>query len=470
MKSQKTFTHTTGCRILKVFSPFSSRKLPLVRGRFLATTLIAFGLFTSATLMAQDATGDIRGRVSEVDSGRALQGATVRVLGTPYRDSTDAQGRFDLSNLPAGEYEVEIKYLGRDPLVQNITVEGGRSQTIDASLESAMVELETVTVRSAIGGQSRAINQQKTASGIVNVVSEETFGAVLDGNIGQALQRLPGISVDEAQDGSQGSINIRGIAGEFNSVQIDGNRVPSSGGSRSFNPRQLAADGVTNIEVIKAPTPDRDGDAIGGIVNLVSRSAFQRTGRSRKIRAAGVLNEEPGKWGHSASLSHSDIFSVGGGERNLGISFTLSSYDTDRYSRNADQDWVQVDPETNPELNLGGYGQPVWFLESTHFEHDTRETQTRTLSGSIDFRTGENHSFYVRPMISFYEREGVKYETDIDIDTRFQNAVDGRKTYAALTPNYGRGTAESGASRGWIGTADEQENDLYAFSPDISPV
>jgi TonB-dependent receptor len=290
-----------------------------------------------------------------------------------------------------------------------------------------------------------------------------------DGNIGAALQRLPGISVDEDQDGSQGAFNIRGISGDFNSFQIDGNRAPTSGGSRSFDARQLAADGITNIEVIKAPTPDRDGDAIGGIVNVVSRTAFQRDGRSMKLKASAVLNDQPDKWGHAATFSFSDLYSVGGGEKNLGISFTASNYKTDRYSINADLDWVQVTPANNPQLNLGQYDldRPIWFMEATHWEYDTRATKTYGLNGSIDFRTDEHNSFYIRPLFSHFTRNGITFETDIDVDTRFQDAVGGRKTYAELTPTYGRGTPGNSGSRGsmgWIGTDDERENDLYSVA------
>lgn len=72
----------------------------------------------------------------------------------------------------------------------------------------------------------------------------------------------------------------------------------------------FSADGVSNIEVIKAPTPDRDGDAIGGIINVVSRSAFERSGRQIKVDAAGVYSDLPEKWGYAFSAQYSDIFST----------------------------------------------------------------------------------------------------------------------------------------------------------------
>ncbi len=396
---------------------------------------------------AQSGEGSLTGRVSESGAGRSLEGAIVTISDARYRDYTDASGRFSITDIPPGEYEVVITYVGLQPEQGTVTVQADQTTTFNMDLDR-QEGIEMITVRGMRTGTDRAINEQKTAAGIVNVISEESFGAMVDGNIGQAMQRLPGISVDLDQDGSQGSINIRGVSGEYNSVQMDGNRVPSSGGSNSFNPRQLAADGVTKIEVIKAPTPDRDGDAVGGIVNLVSRSAFQRQGRQMSVDLSGQLNEEPGNWGQSGTFSYSDIFSVNGDQNNLGVSLTVSSYDTDRYSRNADQDWVQVSPETNPELKLGAYGgDPVWFMESTHFEHDTRETKTNTISGSIDYRINEGNSFYLRPTVSTYSRQGTKYETDIDIDTEFENDADGNKTYAELTPTYGRGTADSEGSR-----------------------
>ena len=426
------------------------------------------GCFATAILLAssafaQSANGRLIGRIDEARTGRSLQGAIVQVEGAPLRGVTDEAGRYVINEVPAGNYQVFVDYVGYVPAILDVSIAAGQTATLNASL-ALLSFSEEVTVSGVLTGAGRAINQQRTAAGIVNIVSEEQFGAMVDGNIGQALQRLPGLSVDQAQDGSQGSINIRGIAGEFNSVQIDGNRVPSSGGDNAFNPRQLSADAITVVEVIKAPTPDRDGDAIGGIVNLVSRTAFERKGRETNVLIGGTLNSLSNEARPNLQLNYSDIFNVRGGERNLGASFSLSHYRTDRYSENKDQDWVQVDPATNPQLSLGGSSGPVWFMESTHFEHDTRKTDTTTLAGSIDFKVGQNSTFFVRPLFTAYNVGGVKFETDIDIDTRFQNTAGGRKTYGALTPTYGRGTEKSEASRGWIGTLEDSENRLYSLA------
>jgi TonB-dependent receptor len=425
--------------------------------------LFALILSSPVTVLAQS-TGQIQGRVVDANTGDSLKGASVRLVGGGAQDTTDIQGQFTLSGVPAGEQSLRVRFVGYESSTASVLVNSGAIAAIRIPMSSTVFNLEPFTVTSEPVGQIRALNAQKASAGIVNYVSEESFGAILDGNIGQAIQRLPGLSVNEDQAGSPGTINIRGVPGEFNSFQIDGNRVPNTGFSNSFNTRSLAADGVTMIEVIKSPTPDMDGDAIGGIINVVTSSAFQREGREISVKAAAVLNEIPNNWGYTSSFSFSDLFSVNGGENNLGISFTLSAHQTDRYSENADQDWVQVTKEFHPELQLDQWGdRPVWFMESTHWEHDTRETDSYAFQASIDYQVSERTSVYFRPVISTYSREGTKYETDINIDGEFDDEPGGN-TYALLTPTMGRGTEDSEGTLGWIGTDDKRSNLLYSFA------
>lgn len=437
----------------------------------------AFIALTAGTAWAQDAAppaatnpgqgqGTVTGRVYDADSGKSLRGAIVRVVGTSAQDYTTEDGRYQVT-APAGEVSLEIRYVGLDTARRTITVNRSGNTVVDVGMINERLSRDDIVVRAAAYGQALAINQQKTASGIVNIVNEEVFGEMVDGNIGYALQRLPGLSVNTDQSGEATGINIRGIEADYNSFQIDGNRLPTSGGSRGFSTSQFAADGISTIEVIKAPTPDRDGDAIGGIVNVKTRTAFERSGREIKVEAGGVYSDLPEKWGHEVSAKFSDIFSIGGGDRNLGISATIANYRTNRYSQNRDMDWVMVTPANDPALNLAQYNKPVWFMESSHWEYDTRVTKTTTANLAIDFRTDPFNSWYVRGFYSNANRRGVKYETDIDIDTRYQDRVGGRKTYAELTPSYGRGTPGddgSQGSRGWIGTEDDRKTDLYSVN------
>lgn len=417
----------------------------------------------AASASADAAQGIITGRVYDDVTGKSLQGAIIQVSGTNTRDATREDGSFQIS-VPAGSVTLRVSYVGLDAVTQIVDVPRHGNVVANIGLTSRTIGANDIVVRAVATGQARATNQQKTANGVVNIVSEEMFGSTPDGNLGYVLQRLPGLTVDTEQDGSPSGINIRGIEGDYNSFQIDGNRVPASGGGRGIAMTQFSSDAITSVEVIKAPTPDRDGDAIGGIVNVITRSAFQRKGREIKLDVGGIYSDLPNKFGHAVAGQFSDILSIGGGDRNFGISGGISSYRTNRFSNNRDMDWIRVSPANNPALNLDQYGDPApRFMEASHWEYDTRVTDTLTGNLNLDFRTNPFNSFYAKFFYSKAKRHGIKYETDIDIDTAYDED-DGNLTYDLLTPDSGRGTSESEASRGWIGTEDRRRSDLYTIN------
>jgi TonB-dependent receptor len=439
----------------------SSSSSPLAR----LFALLVLAQLCLGSLFAQS-TGTITGRVFDEATGRSLQGAVVTVRGTNSTDYTDPDGRFSIPGIRAGAVTLDVEYVGLDAASQSITVAAGSSATVNVALKSSVLQLAAFEVKEAARGQALAINQQKTAAGIINIVSEETFGSMPSGNLGYALQRLPGISVDEDQDGSPTSINLRGVPGDFNSFQVDGQRMPGGATNRSVNMRNFIADGVTNIEVMKAVTPDRDGDAIGGIINVVSRSAFQRDGREYRLVGSMSYNDLNGDWGHNLRATYSDIFNILGKEKNLGITLTATQYKTDRYSENADIDWVPTSRANNPTLNLT---QDTKFLEASHIERAWKDTKTWGFNASVDFRIDHHNSFFFRPYFSHYDQTSQTFETDWDIDTRFQDEVGGRKTYALLSSDgsRGRGTPGANGSRstlGYIGTDDDSHSDLWSWT------
>ena len=136
---------------------------------------------------------------------------------------------------------------------------------------------EDVTVTAPIlEGQARALNQQQNAPNIMNVVSADQIGAFPDPNAAEAVQRVPGVSIQRDQ-GEGRYVLVRGTEARLNSMMIDGERIPSPEGDiRSVALDVIPADLLESIEVTKALTPDMDGDAIGGAVNLVTRQAPEK--------------------------------------------------------------------------------------------------------------------------------------------------------------------------------------------------
>lgn len=130
-------------------------------------------------------------------------------------------------------------------------------------------DLKAVTVMGdRLRGQARALNQQRNAGNIGNVISADQIGRFPNQNIGEALRRVPGIAMQNDQ-GEARDIIIRGLAPQLNSVTLNGTRIPSAeGDNRRIQMDLIPADIIQTLEVNKTLTPDMDADAIGGSVNL----------------------------------------------------------------------------------------------------------------------------------------------------------------------------------------------------------
>jgi TonB-dependent receptor len=422
--------------------------------------LLALLALLPATLLAQN-TGTLTGRVSDAATGKSLKGALVRILGTSATATTDADGRFILPGVPAGPQRVEVDYVGLDAIVREVRIAPGASATLDAAMRSETLQLAAFTVAESARGQALAINQQKTASGIVNIISEETFSNMIDGNIGFTLQQLPGLTVNEDEDGTPSGVNIRGLESKYNSFQIDGNRLPTSGNSRSFATGQLNADGISNIEVVKAATPDRDGDAIGGIINVISRSAFQRDGRSIDLTSSGLYYGKYEKWGYNFGLTYLDLLNVLGGQRNLGLSLNLTATKSSRNYDNLDKDYALITPQFAPHLRLT---EPTYVHVNGTPQTNFRNTATRGFSGSLDYRFSDRHAVYARP---FYTRTTVNAEKPRNRYYMNSNGTFTATTVlqiAELTYNTGRNTAAALTDFRYQNEESTTDNDAYGLS------
>jgi len=261
----------------------------------------------------------IVGQVSNQATGVYLQGATVTVEGSTISAYTERDGSYRLGVAP-GNYTLVASYSGLDVARTTVTVSAGESVRRDFELTADIYKLSPFVVATEREGNALAMTIQRQAPNVKNVVSADAFGS-LSGNPAEVLERIPGVVVERV-GGDARFISIRGVPGDLNSIQIDGNRRASVG-NRGMLFESIGSDHIESIELIKSPTPDMDADAIGGTVNLKSRSAFDLTGRRLNFSVGGLTGwrryQQPRP---SGTLYYSDVFDVMGGSRNFGISLT----------------------------------------------------------------------------------------------------------------------------------------------------
>ncbi len=296
--------------------------------RVLVLLILATGFASGQTKNG----ASISGQVSNAATGSYLNGALVLVTGTRQSAITDREGRYELNNLPAGETTLAVSFAGLDPQQIRVVATPGQSVVRNVELTSSIYKMEKFTVAGEREGTALAETLQRQAPNVKNVISSDTFGNVADGNIGDLLQHVVGITADyNGPDVRQ--VSIRGVSSALSSVTMDGQHMASaqsSGLGRSFEFEQASLGNIETIEVTKAATPDMEGSSIGGSVNLVSKSAFDRAvprtfdytlGFATRPHTLRYNNSSwwkmpvPG-FGPSINFAYSDVF---GADRRIGL-------------------------------------------------------------------------------------------------------------------------------------------------------
>lgn len=309
--------------------------------------LIVFvlSLFTAVCSMTADenptnevSSGALTGRVVD-EMGYVLPGATVTVEGAEIGTVSDVNGFFRLNGLTNGTYKVKISYVGYNTEERSISISGGKTVALNNVVMKAGLLMEEVLV-TAMNAQHKAMSQQKNNINVSNVISADQVSRFPDSNIGDALKRIPGISVQYDQ-GEARFGHIRGTAPDLNAVTIDGNRVPSAEAEmRSVQLDLIPSDMIQTIEVNKVVMPDMDADAIGGSVNLVTKS--QPAGRRISVMAGSgwnLISEKP-TWNFGGSYGNRFL------DDKLGLVAAVSYQNNPLGSDNTEFEWKKDDNGT----------------------------------------------------------------------------------------------------------------------------
>ncbi|WP_442590700.1 TonB-dependent receptor [Pedobacter sp. AW31-3R] len=227
--------------------------------------------FMSALSYAQS--GLLTGQVTDGQK-LSLPGAIIKLSPGNIHTISDAYGKFQFLNVPAGSYKLTATYIGYNPFNAEASITAGKVVSLNITMEEATVMgKEVVIMGDRLRGQAKALNVQKNNPNITNIVSADQVGRFPDANIGDAIKRIPGITMQNDQ-GEARNIIVRGLAPELNSVTLNGDRIPSAeGDNRRVQMDLIPSDMIQTIEVNKTLTPDMDADAIGGSVNLITRAA-----------------------------------------------------------------------------------------------------------------------------------------------------------------------------------------------------
>ncbi|MCF0065242.1 TonB-dependent receptor [Dyadobacter chenwenxiniae] len=360
----------------------------------------------------------------------SLPGATVKITPGNQYTISDVYGKFEFLNVNPGTYQLEATYMGYRNYSQSITVASSGGKSFELIMEEGGLDInEVVVLGDRLKGQAKALNQQRNNDNITNIISSDQVGRFPDSNIGDALKRVPGITMQNDQ-GEARNIIVRGLAPELNSVTLNGDRIPSAeGDNRRVQMDLIPSDMISTIEVNKTLTPDMDADAIGGSVNLVTRAAPN----SQRISAtlSSGFNPIRSKALYTGGFVYANRFAKNA------IGMVLSgSYNNNNYgSDDVEAVWAKDD-----------FGN-VFINETDIRKYDVQRIR-RSLSAAFDFKLSQNHTITANAMYNWRDDIENRYRLQIDdIEpvyddndkiTGFEGRV-GRQTKGGIDNNKNKG-------------------------------
>ncbi|WP_190295339.1 TonB-dependent receptor [Mucilaginibacter rubeus] len=222
----------------------------------------------------------IRGKVTDAKTGEPLTGATVHLTqdGVSKFVAVNLNGSYSFKNLKNGPYKVQANYVGytSSKINEGNITSASDVVTVNILLQDASMQMTEIQIKGEANKESdHAVrNIEKNAPMVINVLSANTIKLLPDVTVANALQRVSGVTIQRSASGEGRYAIIRGMDQRYNSTLVNGIKIPSPDGQYRFVPMDIfPSEMLERLEVIKALTPSMEGDAIGGVMNLVMKSA-----------------------------------------------------------------------------------------------------------------------------------------------------------------------------------------------------
>ncbi|WP_179316714.1 TonB-dependent receptor [Winogradskyella undariae] len=353
--------------------------------------------------------GNIQGIITD-ENGLTVPGSTVSIVTINKGTVSDFNGKYTLVNIPQGNYNITIEYLGYADITHPVVVKPNETVTLNFTLNSEDTSLDEVLISGfGLSGQSRALNTQKNKQNITNIVSTDQVGKFPDSNIGDAIKRIPGITMQMDQ-GEARNVIIRGLSPQLNSVTLNGSRIPSAeSDNRNVQMDLIPSDMIQTIEVNKAVTPDMDADALGGSINLITKTSPQ--GFRLSATAGSGINFISDKRILNGS------FLVGDRSKNdkFGWVVAASVNDNDFGSHNVEAEWTDEfeynagDEDNLVEVDVNPYAN-VFEIR----EYQVQRIR-RSFSANFDYKLDENNTIFFKSIYNWRDDRENRFRLEHEI-------------------------------------------------------
>ncbi|MCH2040208.1 MAG: TonB-dependent receptor [Saccharospirillaceae bacterium] len=336
------------------------------------------------------ADGSVEGRLIDAMGKTTYTDAVVRVEELNREVLTGASGRFRLPVLPAGDYTLSVIIGGEQVKQYSVVVTDGETAKATILLNDNNDSMEEILVIGQAAQIQRALDRQRFADNVVSAINADAIGQLPDSNAAEALQRVPGLSIERDQ-GEGRFVRVRGISPDLNAVTVNGTQLPApEGGRRAVALDVMPSDLISSLVVTKTLTPDMDANAIGGSIEVESLSALERDGLFYSARVEASYDQHEEQTSPAYSFTAGNTFDLSEGRR-LGVAGAFS-YDNRKFG--------------SDNVETGGKWKfddgKVEGLEEMQMREYTLERERIGAALNFDLELDASNNLYLRTLYSKY--------------------------------------------------------------------
>jgi TonB-dependent receptor len=394
----------------------------LFRGRRISLLALLF----AASLPAASHAQALLVRAVDQVTGMGVSEAQLSLQTEGRREVSDAAGWIRVDFLQAGVHEGIVSASGyRSRAIRLEVEETSPPAPVEVILSPVVHDLTPFEVAAELTDEDRDLLAARQALAPSQQITGEALRDITDDGLGDTLEKVAGVTVS-SEDGATSGINIRGAGARQTRVTLDGQSMAGGGGRGTTRGAgamsQIPREFIQRIQVMKAPTPDMDADAIGGTVDFQT----SRVAGSKSIRRSLALRsayDDPGAtWSHRINLTQAQPFRLGRKDRRAGLLIALNA-NTAARSNDSMRILNQWPLRTSPET-----GEAVRTLARLRAGRIENETQSYGLVLNADLQYDRNHQFFLKTLWS---------ERDLDQSGSFHTTEFIRGRILSLLPQSG---------------------------------
>lgn len=418
-------------------------------------------------------TAPLSGVVLDQQTGEPLPGASIEITAKdPGKREihllSGLNGSFGLRHIAAGHYTVSVKYVGFERYEVEVDLADGSTKTVQALLAPAHKEMASVNIVGSAAGRGTERSSQladRRADIIQNSISARAIEVSPDLSVANTAQRVSGVSIERSTNGEGQYVIIRGMDERYIYTLVNGVKIPSPDPKNRYVPLDIfPAEMLERLEIFKSLTPNMEGDAIGGAVNMVMKDAPSKFTVSANVAgsyADKFFTQDYNKFAHTPSLDQSPRILYG-----PAYEATMTNFPNSAFSHSTSHNPFG----TLAGLTLGGrvWGDRLGILVGGSFQNNFRNvnsvffnTQTSMSDGSSQVTDIQNRLYSVQQ-----QRSGAQAKLDLRIDPKNSIALYGayfnliRQEYRFLSDT----NLELGRPGPGFGRIDNSYRDLYEKS------